>query len=226
MMFKLFVFIGLIVSISGCGVDTSSATVETVVNVESSDNTTVIPDAIDPNPVYTDELNTTTDDTNTTTTDDTNTTVVVPVNVDQNNSIFDTSAAVKDQFACTIGDNNAGYTNNTIKDSSNDFLSTSDLEYGVSVTSNYPYNADITKTEVILYYYDLKPVRTMVVKSIFEDNYSISIDTAWANNEEPFVYVRTPKDSDDLYGCYRYDIGSIDNDGNYTVTKVYRVNEQ
>lgn len=141
----------------------------------------------------------------------------------QKNSIFDTIGAIEDEFACLLGDVNDGFTNNIIKDNSNDYLGEIDEEDGLGITSRYPFNSDIAKTEVALFYYDLKPSRSMDVKSFVEDKFTVSIDTAWADNEQKVMYVRTPKEGiNDLYSCYRYDAQTIDRDGKVTITKVYR----
>ena len=232
-MFKLSVFLLMIIFFNACGVDTASS--ETVIPVEEPiieepgiDKMPSDLALIDLNPV--DDANDTIppDDNGTIPPDDNGTIppddngTIIPGDI---NSSFDTVDAVEDQFACIIGDINDGYTNNTLTDNSNDYTGASDEEDGVGITSQYSYNADITKSEVTLFYYDLKPVRSRDVVSIFEDNYIVSIDNAWADNDEPVIYVKTPKDYNDLYGCYRYELSSLDNDGQYDITKVYRVNE-
>ena len=223
-MFKLSVFLFMIILFNACGVDTASS--QTVIPVEEPvieepviDKTPSDFALIDLNPV--DDNGTDIPDNNGTDIPDNNGTDI-PSGVD---SDFDTAGAIEDKYACIIGDTNNGYTNNTLIDDSNDYIGASDEEDGLGITSRYAYNDDVKKIEVILYYYDLKPTRSMDVKAIFEDNYILSVDTGWAYNEETILYVRTPKDDNDLYGCYRYDVKSIDNNGDYTVTKVYRVNE-
>ena len=228
-MFKLSVFLLVIIFFNACGVDTASS--ETVIPVEEPiieepviDKTPSDFALIDLNPVN--DVNDTVLDNNITDPDDNITNpddnITIPSDI---NSSFDTVNAVEDRLACIIGDINDGYTNNTITDNSNDYTGASDEEDGVGLTSQYSYNADITKTEVTLFYYDLKPARSMDVASIFEGSYIVSIDKAWANNDETVIYVKTPKDYNDLYGCYRYELSSIDNKSQYEITKVYRVNE-
>lgn len=231
-MFKLSVFLFVIIFFNACGVDTASS--ETVIPVEEPiveepviDKTPSDFALIDLNPVN--DVNDTIPDDNGTVPPDDNSTIppddnstVVPGDI---NSSFDTVDAIEDQLGCIIGDINDGYTNNSIKDNSNDYTGQSDEEDGIGITSLYSYNSDITRTEVTVFYYDLKPVRSMDIVSILKDDYIVSIDNAWARNDQTVMYVRTPKDYNDLYGCYRYDLSSINNNDNYTITKVYRVNE-
>lgn len=233
-MFKLFVYILSVVLLSACGVDTSSSQTDATTSVvtepvetdTTQDNPNYRLDVIDLNPIVDGSDNNTSD--NNVTGDSTGDQIDNPVdsgpNEDQENSIFDTSGAEKDQFGCLTGDANDGYTNNSIKDSSNDYLGTNDEEEGIGVTSRYSYNADSTRTEVTLFYHDLYISRFMSAKSVVQDHYTVSIDNAWSENEKTIFYIRTPKDKNDLYGCYRYDVSSMDTDS-VTITKVYRVQE-
>lgn len=241
-MFKLFIYVLIIVFISACGVDTASSskdagTTDVVIdddNSNGSDNDNDLDlidpnpidnsgdvDLIDPNPINNDgtDDNTTVPDNNTTVPDN-NETVIDPV--DQADSIFDVTGAVEDEFAC-IKLYEDGYTNNVISDDAVDYLGETDLEDGVGINSRYAYNFDASKTEVKLFYYDLKPSRDMFMETINLDKYNVFIDTAWAQNDETVFYVKTPIDKDGLYGCYRLDAETIDVDGEVTVTKVYRV---
>ena len=137
-------------------------------------------------------------------------------------SDYDTEGAIEDPFACIIGDSNDGYTNNIVSDTSIDNRGEMDEEDGVGINSSLLYNDDITKTKVITFYYDLKPIRTMDVISTYGSNYRLDIDTAWANNDETIIYVQMPKNENDLYECYRYELNSIDVNSALTSVKVYR----
>ena len=171
------------------------------------------PDLIDPNEI----------DDNITTPPDDNTTVPADdIPNDGSISDYDTQGAIEDKFACIIGDINNGYTNNTVSDTSIDNRGAMDEEDGVGINSGLPYNDDISKTKVIAFYYDLKPSRTMDVVSVYGSNYRVDVDTGWANNDETVIYVQTPKDENDLYGCYRYELSSIDTNSALTSVKVYR----
>jgi len=229
---KFIVLVCLIITISGCGVETSSGPDS---NVEAPTNPTDDGsnsgdsglDLIDLNPIVDDVNNP--DDTNTTNPDDGNTTnpddgsTTNPV-ADQANSIFDVAGAVEDKFACMIGDPNAGYTNNSLSDTSSDDRSEDDLEDGVLINSKYPLNrTDPGSTLVTVFYYDLKPQRDMVFKNIYEDHYRLSVDTAWGRNNEKVMYVMTPQNTNGYFGCYRYNFSSL-TDGTFVSTKVYRNN--
>lgn len=218
--FKLFILVFIIIFINSCGVDTASSSTDTsssgiVVDDGNNNDDDGDLDLIDPNPINND----TTDDNSTGSDDDDD----VTNGGDAINSIFDHIGAIEDKFACMIGDSNDGYTNNTIADTSFDNQGEEDVEDGIGINSRFPYDNDILKTEVRVYYYDLKPARTMDIVSVYEADYRLDVDTGWANNDETVLYVRTPKDENDLYGCYRYELSSIDTDNTSLVgTKVYR----
>ena len=219
---SIFIFLVFV----SCGVDTSSSS--QTANVEESTETDdlTLPPLVELNPIV--DVNSTVPDDGTTDPGDGTTDPGDVVNPgdggSQADSIFSVENAVYDKFACFLGNVNDGYTNNIIKDDSYDYLGEIDEEDGLGITSRYAFNSDVSKTEVVLYYYDLLLPRAMNVVSISEDLYTVTIDTAWAQNAQSVVYVRTPKDKDDLFGCYRYDLQSIDVDGNAQVTKVYKLN--
>ena len=229
-MLKLLVYLSLIVLFSACGVATSSSSssetsstppvVTDPVEEPKNDNNDYRVDVVDPNPIV-DPI-----DDNVSDNDGTDDPGTDPTpNEDQNDSIFDTSGAIKDQVACSFGDINNGYTNNVLKDNSDDYLGAFDLEDGLGIISRFPYTNDSAKSEVALFYYDLKPIRTNNVITVSGDKHTLSIDTAWAENDEKVIYVRTPKNSDELFGCFRYDLSSINVNGDVAITKVYRLNE-
>lgn len=139
-------------------------------------------------------------------------------------SIFDVIGAEYDPYACMVGDPNEGYTDKTISDRSSDDRGAEDTEHGVYISSGFPYSRnDPVQSEVILYYYALKPEREMVMANIFEDDYVVSFDKAWAQNDETKAYVMTPKNAQGFYGCYRYELSLIDQN-QVVKTKVYRNN--
>ena len=228
-MVKSVILISVVTLLVSCGVDTSSSSRSSV-----NENTTVqeptsgyIPNPlVDLNPIG--DGNSTVSGNGTGSGDGTNTgggTTPPPTDVDQSDSDFDINGAIEDKFSCLLGDTNNGFTNNVLKDGSNDYLGTIDEEDGLGINSRYSYNVDATKTEVALYYYDLQIGRSFDIKSIVSDDYTVSIDTAWADNEKSILYVRTPRDGNDLYGCYRYDVKKLDVDGSVAITKVYRLKE-
>ena len=139
------------------------------------------------------------------------------------NSIFDKVNAIEDPKACYLGDYNDGETNNILKDDNKDYIYKTDSEDGISVQSRYTSFGAAENSEVVVFYYDLKPSRTMQMKTVTYDSFSVSIDTAWAQNDEKVFYIRTPKNDDGLYGCYHLDVSTIAVDGNVAITKVYRL---
>ena len=228
-MLKFLASVFILLSFTSCGVDTSSST--QTAKVEESTGTDTGTDALMPPPLV--ELNPIADANSTVPDDgtidpgdgtiDPGDGTDVPTNdANQEDSIFDITGAIEDKFACKLGDINDGFTNNIIKDDSYDYLGEIDVEDGLGITSRYAFNSDASKTEVALYYYDLLLPRAMNVESIAEEKYTVTIDTAWAQNDNNVLYIRTPKDTNDLFACYRYDLSSIDIDGNVQVTKVYR----
>lgn len=207
--FACFIFLFL----TACGVETSSSNLD--IKRSSSNSDTGNTDSDNTDSDNTDSDNTDSDNTDSDNTDTGDTDKVT-------DSIFDTGGAIEDKFACMLGDPNDGYTRNSISDTSPDPVGAFDEEYGVGVNSRFPNHVDITRTNVTVFYYDLKPTRSMDVVGIYEDDFRISIDTGWANNDETTLYAMTPKDANNLYGCYRYDLSSIDINSTVTGTKVYR----
>ena len=231
-MLKFLASVFILLSFVSCGVDTSSssqtAKVEDTTSTNTESDTLTLPPLVDLNPIG--DANTTVPDDGTTVPDDGTTvpddgTTPPSTDVNQTDSDFDVVGAIEDKFACTNGDYSDGYTNNLLKDTSADYLGVSDIEDGVGLYSNYPYMSDDSKTEVTLFYYDLKPQRSMDVESFLEAGYTLSIDTAWAQNDEKVLYVRTPQDINGLFSCYRHDASTIDVDGKITITKVYKLKE-
>ena len=101
-----------------------------------------------------------------------------------------------------------------------------DEEDGIGLNSLYPYYDDMEQSKIVLYYSDLKFQRTMEWIYAYGDGYQVLIDTAWGYNDETRIYVRTPKDENDLYGCYRYELDGIKKDDSVVnSTKVYRNKE-
>lgn len=185
----------VIVFFVGCGVLT-----------DSSNNTYVGPGGGDGNGNDTDS-NTSTD-TNTSTDDG-----------HIGDSIFDTSDATYDKQACLIDS-----TYVVMTDSSFDPLSTNDEENGIEISSRYDYNADVEETQVSIFYPELtqnKVGQSVIVYADNVDTYRFGFDQSWVGNENKTVYVMTPKGFTRYYGCYRYELSSL-NGTEITSTKVYR----
>ena len=212
-MLKNVLILFTVLLLSACGVETSSSdVVETTVNGDTDSNDSSNSDgSTDANDST--GTNDSTDTNTSTGTDDENVTI---------KSIFDIRDAVEDKFACILGDNNDGYTNNVVSDDSYDHADTWDEEDGIGVNSRFPNNTDIEDTKVAVFYNDLKPARWLSDVNIYEDDFRISVDRAWANNDETIIYARTPKDENDLFWCYRYDLDAIDINSTVVGVKVFR----
>ena len=221
---KIIALFLIMVLLLGCGTDTASGPGTDTdptdpwypsTPTEEPDRTGGV-DIIDSNPVI-DEPGTNPDD-NVTDPDD-GTGGGDPVITD---SIFDVIGAELDPFACMIGDPNEGFTDKTLLDRSSDDTGAEHPEHGGYISSGFPYSReDPTQSEAVLYYYALKPERQMDMANIFEDDYILSFDKAWAQNDETKIYVMTPKNAQGFYGCYRYDVSMIDQN-QVVKTKVYR----
>lgn len=225
-MYKLLLSVFFVLLFSGCGVQTSSSS-NTAQSYE--DNSSVDSDwygdgyIIDPNPIGDGSSDDNTSDGGDNNTSDNNTSDddIYDGVLSQEDSYFDISNAEYDQFACKYGDINDGYTDQIITDDSIDDRSTINLEYGVSINSLYPISY-AGGNEVSLFYYSLKPNLKGIMVNIYHDSlYRLSIDKAWADNDQKKVYIMTPANSDGYPSCYRYDLSTID-DNTYQRTKVYR----
>ncbi len=191
----------LIISFSGCGVETDSSSKTT--------NTTGTGGTLDNND---------TNDSNTSDSDNNNGTGSIPtITPTGSNSGFDTQDALFDKNACTL---DATY--NVISDSSFDPLSTANIENGIEINSAYPYTADLDATKVALFYPTLtKSLVGQFVNVYATEYYRFAFDKAWLGNGDNTIYVRPPKGKALYYGCYRFELNSLDA-GTITSTKVFR----
>ncbi len=189
----------LIISFSGCGVETdsSSKTTNTTGTGGTSDNND-------------------TNDNNTS--DNNNGTGSIPtITPTGSNSGFDTQDALFDKNACSLA---TGY--HAIADSSFDPVSTADIENGVEINSAYPYTADLEATKVALFYPTFtKSLIGQFVNVYATEYYRFAFDKAWLENGDNTIYVRPPKGKALYYGCYRFELNSLDA-GTITSTKVFR----
>jgi hypothetical protein len=212
---KLLSIVVLLLSLLGCGVSTSSS-----------------PDIISSSSVSDDngsDINTTIDDANTTVDDNTtdgsgdgsNTISPPPINnlLDNNGieSDFDTTGAVEDSAACELSSDYEI----AFKDSSFDPLATENISNGLELGSMLNYDAVVEQTEVAIF--APKLTQTLVGKriNVYGTGYWLGFDSAWVSNAKKTVYIRTPKDTNGYYGCYRYVLNSSDAKA-ITGTKVYR----
>lgn len=121
-------------------------------------------------------------------------------------------------------DANACILNTTFKvieDSSLGANATADAKNGLTILSQYPFSSDIPSTQVALFYPPLKVGLLNKKVYIYEDNYRLGFDKAWYSNTLGNVYIRTPKDTNGAYSCYRYELNSVSGNA-ITKTKVYR----
>ena len=84
-------------------------------------------------------------------------------------------------------------------------------EYGMGVTSYYPKSiSGASKSEVILFHplnleNELDNLSDILV---IASNYSFSYDRVWLQNSNKTIYIMSPKDDDDNFECYRYELNS------------------
>lgn len=117
------------------------------------------------------------------------------------NALYDKNACVKD-----------AYYKNTVDDSNITSIGKVDAVNGVTIKSEYD--------QVTLYYPDLGLTKSGDNIVVFEDNYYFSFDKAWINADKQ-IYIRTPKDSTGLYGCYSVKLNT-DIPSEIKLVKVYR----
>lgn len=202
---KIVLVFFIIISFSACGVETdSSASTKNTSGVDGSDTTGGTDNNTSGDGDGTDNTGGGTK----------NPTDVTPTG---SNSGFDTKDALFDKNACTL---ESGY--NVISDSSFDPLSTADIDSGVEINSAYPYTADLEATKVALFYPTLtKSLIGQFVNVYATQYYRFAFDKAWLGNSDKTIYVRPPKGNALYYGCYRFELNSLDA-GTITSTKVFR----
>lgn len=129
---------------------------------------------------------------------------------------FNTTDAIYDKRACL---KNSIY--NSIEDSSLIPSYVGDTENGIYINSLLPFDLNIEKTNMRLFYPLLK-VKKINENTIFSaNNYYIAFDQAWVFNNDRKVYIQTPKDSNGLHECYRLDLSSKIT-SELVATKVFR----
>lgn len=86
-------------------------------------------------------------------------------------------------------------------------------EYGMGITSYYPKSiSGASKSEVILFHplnleNELDNLSDILV---ITSDYSFSYDRVWLENSNKTIYIMSPKDDDDNFECYRYELNSTD----------------
>jgi hypothetical protein len=142
---------------------------------------------------------------------------------DNNDSIFDKGTAIFDEKAC------GAFTGFIVgKDNGLSPEGFRNAKHGIEIVSELPSNFNPTISEVTLYHPKLIPPITEVNATAQytivsnEKKYYISFDNnVWLKNEKQTVYVKTPKNSDGKYSCYRHILNSA-TASDITTTKVYR----
>ena len=157
---------------------------------------------------------------------------VVDINITNESltqTIFNTTNAELDPNGCTSSTNNYHeLTSYSIPSFSQDTTNyNKDSANGIGIKSMYPANTDLSESTVTLYYPSISSTPSVDASDdiiIFADNYHILYDPAWEKSTKQTIYVKTPKDSQGLYGCYRYQLNSI-HTNDITPTKVFSYTE-
>lgn len=131
-------------------------------------------------------------------------------------SIFDKTDGILDEQACLQTN---GY--QMIADDSYDSGREIDTNNGIYIESKYSNTLEINATEVQIYYTDLNVQKQEHNTIVYKDDYTFAFDEAWVDNTKHTIYIRIPKDTNDLYGCYRAELNST-TANEITFTKVYR----
>ena len=136
-------------------------------------------------------------------------------------SIFNQENAIYDENACISRD---AY-NELVNQAFYIGLVTDTLN-GISIKSNYDFDADFEKSEVTIYYPSISQTLSDDTIIVFEEdiNYYFTFDAAWVDNVEKTIYIKTPKDTQGLFNCYRYELNSIQY-SDITKTKVFSYSE-
>jgi hypothetical protein len=142
---------------------------------------------------------------------------------DNNDSIFDEGDAIFDAKACGAFTGFIARSDNSLTPEG-----ARNAKHGIEIASELPGSFVPAKSEVTLYHPNLIPpideVNATAQYTVVynEDKYYISFDNnVWLKNEKQTVYVKTPKDSNGKYSCYRYVLNSA-TASDIKPTKVYR----
>jgi len=121
-------------------------------------------------------------------------------------TLFNTTNAELDDNACV-----SQYDYHQLK--SNAFVPeiVEDSKNGIGIKSSYGMGENLEDSEVILFYPSLSQKLSNDVTVVFQESgeYYFTFDKSWADNAEKTVYIRTPKDTQGLYSCYRYLLSSV-----------------
>ena len=132
-------------------------------------------------------------------------------------SIFDTTDAELDAKACGVFDDYKALTDSSLTPEGQE-----DGANAIAIFSSYSFTFNPEDSKVTLYYPTLQQTKQgKPYVSVYATYYTISFDKAWASNANNTVYVKTPKNNNGKFGCYRYILNDA-NTSNIVATKVYR----
>ncbi|MEA1982453.1 MAG: hypothetical protein U9N39_02820, partial [Campylobacterota bacterium] len=129
-------------------------------------------------------------------------------------SIFDTTAAIRDDLACVVS---SGYTQ---FDNYSDEGYAGDAINGIHLKSNYSGLRETTKVSIFYPALEEELTENKLLYIDTNNNYYFTYDGAWTQNANKTIYIMTPKDSSGLHSCYRYELNNI-NPNAITKTKVF-----
>lgn len=189
--------LSIIFIFGGCGVETSSSASASQSSIDDIDGTSDDNNSSDDDNASSDDIDDSTD-------------------YQGSSSNFDMKDATFDEKACSIEN---GY--NVTQDSSFDPNATPDDDNGLEIESRYAYNTDVEATKVYIFYPDLTQEKISRNVNVYSENYRFGFDEAWIANDTNTVYIRLAKNGAGIYGCYRYELDSL-NGESIQSTKVYR----
>ena len=131
-------------------------------------------------------------------------------------SSFDKSEAVLDEQACSISNDYNWLSHTSFSPNKSE-----DTENGLSLKSEYGFGESIQDNEIIIYYPNLTEPKTDENTIVFGDEYYFVFDKAWVQNSKKTLYVKTPKDENGIYSCYRFELNSA-SATNISRRKVFR----
>ena len=132
-------------------------------------------------------------------------------------SIFNTTDATLDKQACRATN---GY--NVLKHSNFTIEKARDATNGIDLMSEYGRGNSLEDSQVQIFYPNLEIAKEDDSVVVFQDNYYFAFDKAWKNNTNKTIYIMTPKEQDDTYSCYKFELNFSVAPNNIQGTKVFR----
>lgn len=134
-------------------------------------------------------------------------------------SIFDTTDALLDEQACSQTNDY-----NMLSHSALQVEKSEDRTNGIAIASEYPKGKTLDDSQVQIFYPMLESTLTSESVIVFQDHYYFVFDKSWIKNSNRTVYIRTPKDENDLYSCYRFEL-NFSTSTSVNGTKVFRYSD-